>query len=85
MNKYQLTAEDWIILRLLYVGVRGSDRTFAHSQTFMRTSTYMIDKLGKQAFYDAVDELHEERRQQEARAAQPRSACPNCGSTTQCR
>ena len=84
MNKYQLTADDWVILRMLYAGVRNNPK-FAHNLDYVKTCTYIINKLGKQAFYDAVDQLHEERRQKEAQAAQPRRPCPHCGSQTQCR
>ena len=84
MNKYQLTADDWVILRMLYAGVKSNPK-FARNLDYVKTCTYIINKLGRQRFYDAVDELHEERRQQEARAAQPRCACPHCGSQTQCR
>lgn len=84
MNKYQLTADDWVILRLLYAGVKSNPK-LAHNLDYVKTCTYIINKLGKQAFYDAVDELHEERRQKEAQAAQPPCACAHCQSEAQLR
>lgn len=68
MKKYQLTADDWVILRLLYLGVRGKDPAFRSSLEFAKVAIYIVNKLGKQAFNDAVDQLHEERKQKEVQA-----------------
>lgn len=77
--------EDWIILRLIYLGALGTDGKIRNSYDFVRAISYLMDKHGQTVVYAAIKDLQDERKAKEARAAQPRRACPHCGSQTQCR
>lgn len=52
--------EDWIILRLLMVGVDTSPR-FAHDVAVTRAVSDLIKRRGTGAVNDAIDAIHAER------------------------
>ncbi len=56
----QMTAEDWIILRLLMAMTRKSSYLLGDEET-IRSTHYLVHKYGLDVLFNAVDALNEEK------------------------
>lgn len=62
----QMTAEDWIILRLLQV-MRKKAQPLFYDGEVIQSVEYIVHKYGLDVFCDAVQALHAERKLNESK------------------
>lgn len=57
-----LKKKDWIILRVLFAALRGTNATYLHNNPDIRkTITYLTDKYGYKTFDKAIAMLEKEK------------------------
>ena len=60
---------DWIIIRLMIDASQGQTYNSRALYNVVRTILYMQRRVGIRAFADAIDKIHEERRNRNAKQA----------------